>query len=345
MKKLGRTALIAAAILVVAFTANAQSQRLVMPDTHMSVSKIFHQIHRQTRLGGAYRTDQISPERMVTLPSRELSLGEIMELLTAGTGLKSVIDGDVIVFIRKDPAPGVPVPAASDGFVPTPLSQFKESLGLRPKSVVIEPDAEEPKAREMVVELEMPMKSYLHPAADYTVNQGRLPRFAIKTNLLYGLGTLTPNLSFEFGLKERTSLELGVSYNPWNLKGSLESNKKLVHMIVKPEFRYWLCERFEGYFFGLHALYARYNIGTHEVPMLFEKEYRYDGHALGVGITYGYNWAFAKRWSAEFAVGLGAMWLNYDRYDCAACNRAHEPVKETYFGPTNAAISLAYMIK
>lgn len=198
----------------------------------------------------------------------------------------------------------------------------------------------------LTVELPLPGESNRIPAGDYTANISELPSLAVKTNLLYDAALLTPNLSVEIGLGKRTTLEVGGSYSWKGLNGrSLENNKKRVHMILKPEFRYWLCERFDGHFFGVHALYTRYNIGTTRVPMLFESKYRYDGHGFGGGITYGYHWAFAKRWGLEFAVGVGVVQMNYDRFDCAACSTESQPMKKTYFGPTNAAINLVFLIK
>lgn len=250
-------------------------------------------------------------------------------------------------------APAPPAAASSTSssgnFVPTDPSEFRESLGLRPTADSPDTSAEPAPARRepsvVSVPVELPMNSYARPADDLDHNDDRLPRFALKINVLYGLGTLTPNFAVEFGLGKRTSLEVGGSYHPWRLKGSIDNNRKLVHMIIKPEFRYWLCERFNGHFFGVHALYGRYNIGTHDVPLLFRREYRYNGHAVGAGVTYGYNWAFHKRWGLEFAVGAGFMWMKYDRYDCAACTEASEPFTKWYFGPTNAAISLVFLIK
>ncbi len=349
----------AVATLATIFTAGAQQQMLDLPDTQMSVSSIFQEIRRQTYLGVAYRTDQIDPAGIVALPSRQLPLGQVIELITAGTDIEGVIDGNVIVFIRETPPQTSRIPVPADGYVPTPLSQFRESLGLRPKKVVLEGnDREIEKQREPeMVEITMPMESYRIHSSEYAINQGMTPRFALKTNLLYGFGialgtwdagAITPNLSFEFGLGKRTSLEIGGSYNPWNWKGSEESNRKLVHMIIKPEFRYWLCERFDGHFFGAHLLYGRFNAGTYQVPLLFDKEYRYDGHAFGAGVTYGYNWAFHKRWGVEFAIGAGVIWMTYDRYDCAWCGPDKEsptPLRKWYFGPTNAAISLVFLIK
>lgn len=94
-------------------------------------------------------------------------------------------------------------------------------------------------------------------------------RFAIKTNLLYGGLARTPNLGVEIGISPRWTVELSGGYNPFNLKGSDEDNRKLVHWIAMPEFRYWTCQRFNGHFLGVHALYSNYNIGSHNLPLLF----------------------------------------------------------------------------
>ena len=49
---------------------------------------------------------------------------------------------------------------------------------------------------------------------------------AVKTNLLYWSST-TPNLSLEFGLGKRTTLDLTGAYNPWTL--NKDKNKKIKH--------------------------------------------------------------------------------------------------------------------
>ncbi|MEG2866016.1 MAG: DUF3575 domain-containing protein, partial [Mucinivorans sp.] len=115
---------------------------------------------------------------------------------------------------------------------------------------------------------------------------------AVKTNLLYGAGAFTPNLGVEIGLGRRTTLDLSGGYNWFNLDGKRDNNKKLVHFMVQPEFRYFLCEKFNGHFFGVHALYSEYNIGGHNLPMLFgqgSKDFRHQGWAAGAGVSYGYQ--------------------------------------------------------
>ena len=124
---------------------------------------------------------------------------------------------------------------------------------------------------------------------------------AAKTNLLYW-STTTPNLSLEFGLGQRTTLDLTGAYNPW----TLDKDKKIKHWLVMPEFRYWLCERYNGHFFGLHSGYAFYNISGVRIPFQSKstKDHRYQGWATGVGLSYGYSWILGKRWNLEATIGL-----------------------------------------
>ena len=175
-------------------------------------------------------------------------------------------------------------------------------------------------------------------------------KVAVKTNLLYGAGTLTPNLGVEFGLGKRTTLDLSGGYNPWNLEGTETDNKKWVHYLVQPEFRYWTCERFNGHFFGVHGIFSQFNVGGIKVPSLldnplFDKNFRHEGTAYGGGISYGYHWIWSKHWSMEFTLGVGAAHLTYDKYGCETCGDAVGKESKTYIGPTKAGITLVFLIK
>ena len=174
-------------------------------------------------------------------------------------------------------------------------------------------------------------------------------KVAIKTNLLYGAGAFAPNLGMELGIGQRTTLDISGGYNWFNLDGAKNNNKKLVHWIIQPELRYFLCERFSGHFFGVHALYSNYNIGGHELPLLFGKgsaKFRHQGNAFGAGLSYGYQVVISKHWNVEFNVGAGYMRMAYDRYDCTNCGTLKEKGNtKNYFGPTKAGISLIYLIK
>ena len=87
--------------------------------------------------------------------------------------------------------------------------------------------------------------------------QTYLPKIAIKTNALYW-ATSTPNLGLEIGLAKKLTLDISGNYNPWKFS----DNKQLKHWLVQPELRYWLCERFNGSFFGLHGHYADADISN-----------------------------------------------------------------------------------
>lgn len=169
----------------------------------------------------------------------------------------------------------------------------------------------------------------------------------VKTNLLYGAGAFTPNLGVEIGLGRRTTLDISGGYNWFNLDGKKNDNKKLVHWMVQPEFRYFLCEKFNGHFFGVHALYSQYNIGGHNLPMLFGKgsdAYRHEGWATGAGISYGYQLMLGRSWNLEFNIGVGYAQLKYDKYDCPKCGEKVGTETKHYFGPTKAGVSLIWII-
>lgn len=170
-------------------------------------------------------------------------------------------------------------------------------------------------------------------------------RVAVKTNALHVAAAWTPNLAGEIVAGERVTIDLVVAYNPWNLKGSEESNKKLAHFLVSPEARYWTCEPMNGHFFGLHAIAVTYNVGQHDIPLLFDKEYRYEGNALGGGVSYGYHLPLSTTWGVEFTVGVGALFARHEKFECPRCGESLGTYSKTYFGPTRAGISLVYILK
>lgn len=163
---------------------------------------------------------------------------------------------------------------------------------------------------------------------------------ALKSNLLYD-ATSTLNLGAEAGLAPQWSLDLSISYNPW----SFGSNKKWKHFFIQPEIRYWLSERFNGHFFGLHLLGGPFNIGGSDLFGL-NKNYRYQGRALGSGLSYGYQWILDKRWSLEASVGLGYIHALYDKYECRDCGKKLESNRSNgFFTPTRIAVSILYTIR
>lgn len=166
-------------------------------------------------------------------------------------------------------------------------------------------------------------------------------KVAIKNNILYD-AALTPNLGVEIGLGRATTLDLSGNYNPFELK----DNKMWKHWLIQPEFRYWLCERFDGSFFGLHGLGGEFNASNVELPFGMVKElknHRYEGWYWGAGVSYGYQWMLSRKWGIEATVGVGYIKWNYEKYECHECAPLLEKSSKNYFGPTKAAINLVFV--
>ncbi len=171
-------------------------------------------------------------------------------------------------------------------------------------------------------------------------------KVAIKTNVLYD-ATTTMNLGAEFGLKPQWTLEISGNYNPW----TLSDNKKRKIWYLQPELRYWLCEKFNGHFFGVHLHGGEYNVGGYNTSISFLgsdfsglKDYRYEGWFVGAGISYGYSWMLGYHWNLEAEIGLGYAFTKYDKYQCPKCGGKIESDKDHhYVGPTKAALNIVYL--
>lgn len=171
----------------------------------------------------------------------------------------------------------------------------------------------------------------------------RLPVIAVKSNLLYDL-TTTINLGLEIGLSPRLTLDIPVNYNAWKFSNDM----RLRHWGVQPELRYWTCQRFDGWFIGLHGHYARFNVGAFpDWSFISEnmQKNRYEGDLYGAGVSAGYSWILKKRWSMEATLGVGYARLVYEKYPCTECGTSSGRKTKNYFGPTKVGISLIYMIK
>ncbi|MDR0799074.1 MAG: DUF3575 domain-containing protein [Dysgonamonadaceae bacterium] len=164
------------------------------------------------------------------------------------------------------------------------------------------------------------------------------PVWTLSTNLLYD-ATTSMNLGTEFKLADQWTLKLPVTYNPWKFS----DNQKFKFVLVQPEVRYWLCEPFSGHFFGLHGHYSFFNVGA--VGSDYMKQYRFQGNLYGGGLTYGYSFYLAPRWSLEASIGVGYARIEYDQYQCQTCGDFVQTDNENYIGPTQAGISLIYILK
>ncbi len=160
----------------------------------------------------------------------------------------------------------------------------------------------------------------------------------VKTNILYDV-TTTFSLGTEIGLGGKTSLDISWAYNPW----MFTPVKRMKLWMLQPEFRYWLCERLNGHFFGLHAHGGQYNFSGINFSEDM-KNHNYQGDFYGAGISYGYQWILSNRWSLEATLGVGYIHFIYDKYPCAECGKIIESDTRNYWGPTKLGLNLIYFI-
>lgn len=185
--------------------------------------------------------------------------------------------------------------------------------------------------------------SYLSAQNLETSHPITYPAIAAKSNLLYD-ATTTINLGAEFSLGKKTTFEIPFNLNPW----TFSDNKKIKHWMVQPELRFWSCEVFNGFFWGIHAHGGQFNVGGIDLPFdLFPelKDHRYEGYFYGGGLGIGYQWLLGKRWNLELGVGAGYARIHYDKFRCEHCGEKIKSDVSNYFGPDRIAVSLIYIIR
>jgi hypothetical protein len=329
--------------------ASAQQARISLPHSEITLSDLFGEIERQSGSTVIFDAGNVPPEQTVTLASARGTAAELLAQALPSERYAWQPMGNYIVVrtLPEPPSPAAQAPRPTQEDFERDIREYTQRRLQRPQSVVRYDTLRTVKPHEGV---------FRYPS--HTMNprttgrtgrtsfeRGIPPLLAAKSNLLWWAAGGTLNAAGEIGLGKKTSFEFSGGINRRNLKGDMQDNKKLTHWLVKPEFRYWPCERFNGHVFALHGFYGQYNVGGWDIPLLFEKEYRYEGDAYGAGIEYGYHLPLAKRWGLEFTAGAGVAVLNYTQYDCEKCGNEVKRTSKTYFGPTELGVKLVFMIK
>ena len=381
---IGKTILLCAFILLRTVVVTAQEQKIQLSRQTLSAKEAIAEIKNQTDYIFAINHSQFDDSRTIYFPKQTLTIREALNHIVMGTNhTYQIKNKQILILTLSQKHPEVPLKEAEKKAVTVsqspiayqpPAGEYAPANNERFEREVQEytsrlitpkekPKEERIVEKEETAELNPPEHPLPHTNKSYTylsstqmlpqtgeeighLQPKRLrsqPTVGAKVNLLYGIAALAPNLALEFGLSRKLSLDLSVAWNPW--KDKVEETNKMVHLIVKPELRYWLCERFNGHFFGVHPFYWDYNVSGKDIPLLFDKEYRYEGHAFGGGVSYGYHWMWNKRWAMEFNAGIGASFMKYKKFEAEECGEKLGDYKKKYFGPTAAGIKLMFMIK
>ena len=149
------------------------------------------------------------------------------------------------------------------------------------------------------------LSSFLLFAGSLTTNL-HAQFYSVQSNTLK-LATTTFNVEGSMLLDKHWTLNMSVSYNPWNFSDT----KKIKHFLIEPAARYWFWQPYAGNFISMYAMGARYNVAWDN---LLGGAYRYQGWGYGVGMTYGRSWLLSKRWNMEVEAGLGLLVAPYTKY-------------------------------
>lgn len=351
----------------ISVSISAQEQRIVFPDVVISIEDGFSEIQKQTDFLISSDHSGFDVSKKVRLKNNTLKLSSALNQLLYKSKRGYLIHGNHILIVPQKAVPIVPEnpdQRAIEQIHQQELSVIEktfpeidltkppvdtDSLEKALLSRKVEYPAENPSIPSLNKRLYYDQRDSLGKTTGVSHYTGSMPSLALRTNLLYDFGALTPNLGVELGLGRRSTLLMSGSYNGWNKDGKENDGKRLNHWVVEAEYRQWLCERFNGHFFGAHAFYGYYNVSQYDIPFMFgekTKDYRYKGSVYGVGVSYGYQHIVSKHWNLEFNLGVGVGMTNYDKWDCARCGDAvAKDLSHTFFAPTKLGISLVYIIK
>lgn len=156
-------------------------------------------------------------------------------------------------------------------------------------------------------------------------------RVALKTNLTDWM-TASPNLSAEFTINNRLSVDLSATATPFKYKPDFYFR----HIRLQPELRYWLASPLTRHYVGIMAFYSTYDVGY--------KKRGYFGDSYAAGLTYGYDWILSRRWNLELSAGLGAIRYQLARYTPGTAHPKPND-KGWVVAPVKLGITFVYILK
>ena len=166
---------------------------------------------------------------------------------------------------------------------------------------------------------------------------------AVKTNAIYW-ATAMPNIGLEASVGKKHTVQLFYGINPW--RQSDAGRTDLRHWVVMPEYRYWFCQSFNGWFVGAHLMGGQFNVSDVDMPFGMFKSLdgrRHEGWFAGGGVTAGYQWPLSRHWNLEASFGIGYDYLKYDKFRCGDCGERLKSGHTNYIGPTKLALSIMYV--
>ena len=171
--------------------------------------------------------------------------------------------------------------------------------------------------------------------------EAKAQQVGVKTNaLMWALGT--PNAGCEIVLGEHSSVDISAfgHYNPYGL------NSKVI--AFQPEYRYWFNGRpMTREYIGVSAMFANYDMKMRNRSV--GGKYVYDGNAISLGITGGYDFILGKRWRLDLCGGFSFLFFKQKQYYETDDYYEDMKVPANSWGykifPAKLGVSFTYIIK
>ena len=169
--------------------------------------------------------------------------------------------------------------------------------------------------------------------------EGGAKTLHLKTNLLYD-ACLVPNIGIEIAYTDSWSVSANWMYADW------QNNQR--HRYWKTyggelEVKRWLTPVKKLVKQGAHV--GAYIQGMNYDIEWGKRGYQSDTWHLGLGVSYGYSLAIARRLNLDFNIGVGYLGGKYKEYlPMEGCYVWQADKHLRYFGPTKLEVSLAWLI-
>ena len=164
---------------------------------------------------------------------------------------------------------------------------------------------------------------------------------AVRNNIIYDLSG-TPNLGVDIRMSQHWTLGMTGGYRPW----PTDDNKvrKLRHLHVAPELRYWNDSTFHKSYWGLNLIYSHYNVSHVKFPFGMYKDvrdHRKEGDLAAIGLFYGRSWRLNRflRLEGELGMAFGYAWSK--KFDCTHCGTYYGKETDPVFIP-KLTLNLVY---
>ena len=95
----------------------------------------------------------------------------------------------------------------------------------------------------------------------------------------------------EVALSKHSTLGATFNLNPW----TIGADNKIQHWFVRPEYRYWVTEKYTRLFFGVHLMGGGFEVGGFRIPIIGDrfltrlKTNYFTGSFVAGGVSIGYQ--------------------------------------------------------